>query len=63
MSDDIWLYGSLVYFHWPDALHGATLDNDVTHFALVITPIFCLHHVEGKDEDPVSGSLYADYMS
>jgi len=37
-----------------------TLDNASPPFALVITPGFYLHHVEVADQDPASGSLYAD---
>jgi len=37
-----------------------TLDNADSHFALVITPGFYLHHVEVADQDPASGSLWAE---
>jgi len=56
MSNDIWLYGSFLYFHWPDALPGANSLSDPL-FALVTTPGFYLHHVEVEDQDPASGSL------
>jgi len=39
-NDEIWLYGSFVYFHWPDALLGPSLDNADLLLALVITPGF-----------------------
>jgi len=56
----IWLNGSFVYFHSPDALPGATtLDNYDSLFALVMTPGFYRHYVEVKDQDPACGSLYA----
>jgi len=39
---------------------ASTLDNPDSLFALVVTPGFNLHHVKVVDQDPVSGSLYAD---
>jgi len=37
-----------------------TLDNVNPLFVLVMTPGFYLLHVEVADQDPASGSLYAD---
>jgi len=49
MSNDSWLYGSFAYYHWPDALPGATFDNVEPRasgwmlFILVTTPGFYIH--------------------
>jgi len=43
MSNDMWLYASIVYFHWPDALPGA---NAYLLFDRVITEGFYLHQIE-----------------
>jgi len=39
-----------------------SLDNADPLFVLVITPGFCLHHVVVVDQDPASGSLYAEMI-
>jgi len=36
------------------------LNNYVPRFALVITPSFHLHHVEVAEQNPASGSIYAE---
>jgi len=53
----MWLYGSLVYFHLPDALLTPSIDNVdplIPLVALVITPCFYLHYLEVADQDPAS---------
>jgi len=57
MPNNIWLYGSFVYFYWSDALPAPTLNNADPPFALVIAVGFYLLHVEMADQDPASDSL------
>jgi len=46
VSNDIWLYGSSVYFNWQIPFLAPTLDNADPLFAMLIKPGFHLHQVE-----------------
>jgi len=57
-ENDTCLCLSLVYFHWQDALPGATLTMVIDpFFTRVITPGFYLHQVEVADQEIGGGSL------
>jgi len=58
-ENDIWLYGSNVYFLWPET--APTHNNAYPRISLVITPRLYLHHVQvAADQDSASSNLYAE---
>jgi len=58
LSNDIWIYGSFIYFLCPYMpFLVPTLNNDDPLFGLATTPCFYLHHIEVADQDKANGWL------